>query len=663
MVVLDTFTAADAVRLVARIFAENFTPPPRLTVSEWADGCRILSRKGAAEPGPYRTSRTPYLQEPMDMLSPASPVEEVVLMFAAQLGKSEAGNNFVGHTIDIDPGPMMIVQPTIDMAKRYSRQRIAPMIEETPALRRRVKENRSRDESNTTLVKDFTGGLLILAGANSAAGLRSTPVKKLFLDEIDAYPLDVDGEGDPIMLAEKRTATFVRRKVLKTSTPTTKGFSRVEQCFERGDRRRYHVPCPHCSVLHVMEFKHLHWIRDDVGAPIPGSVRYVCPSCGGAVQEHQKPAMLAAGQWIAERSTDRIASYHLSALYSPWLTWEQVVAEFYDANEASKAGDVSKLKAWTNTVLAETWEEDGDKVSEHELAKRAEPITRRLVPRGGVILVIGADVQGDRIELRTWAFGRSEESWLIERDIVHGSPSDEQTWKAVLEVIEREYEHENGARMRVMATAIDSGGHHTQEVYNFCRVNAWRKVIAIKGQSQAGKAVIGKPSDVDVNYRGIKLKRGAKVWPVGADTAKQVLYGRLRLSQHGPGYVHLPNWLPAEEYEQLTAERLVTKYHKGRPRLEWIKPPGRRNEALDCAVYALAAAHMLGITRWREIDWQRLENSLRQAELLKSEAAPPASVVTADPTPTPAAAPVQHTSPPTGRVRRAGRIGGSVHNW
>lgn len=660
MAVLDTFTAPDAVRLVARIFAENFKPPPRLTVSQWADGCRILSRKGAAEPGPYRTARTPYLQEPMDFLSPSSPVEEVVLMFAAQLGKSEAGNNFVGHTIDIDPGPMMIVQPTIDMAKRYSRQRIAPMIEETPALRKRVKENRSRDESNTTLVKDFTGGMLILAGANSAAGLRSTPVKKLFLDEIDAYPLDVDGEGDPIMLAEKRTATFVRRKVLKTSTPTTKGFSRVEQSFDRGDRRKYHVPCPHCAAPQVMKFDHLHWIRDDVGAPIPGSVRYVCPSCGGAVQEHQKPAMLAAGKWIAERPTDRIASYHLSALYSPWLSWEQVVAEFYDANETAKAGDVSKLKAWTNTVLSETWEEQGDKVSEHELAKRAEPLARRLVPRNAMVLTIGADVQGDRIELRTWGWGRGEESWLIERDIVHGSPSDEQTWKAVLEVIEREYEHENGARMRVMATAIDSGGHHTQEVYNFCRVHAWRKVIAVKGQSQSGKAVIGKPSDVDVSYRGVKLKRGAKVWPVGTDTAKQVLYGRLRLSQHGGGYVHLPNWLPAEEYEQLTAERLVTKYYRGRPRLEWMKPPGRRNEALDCAVYAMAAAHMLGMPRWREIDWQKLEHRLRQADLLKSEIEAPTSSESSNPNETTAAAPdsaQQHQHQPR-RIRRVGSIGG-----
>lgn len=657
MSIVESFTAADAGRLVARIFAESFCPPPRLTVSEWADSFRILSRKGAAEPGPYRTARTPYLKEPMDLLSPASAVEEVVLMFAAQVGKSEAGNNFVGHTIDIDPGPLMIVQPTIDMAKRYSRQRIASMIEETPALRRRVKENRSRDDANTTLVKDFTGGLLILAGANSAAGLRSTPVKKLFLDEIDAYPLDVDGEGDPIMLAEKRTATFVRRKILKTSTPTTKGFSRIEQAFERGDRRHYHVPCPHCAVSQVLSFKDLHWIRDDVGAPIPGTVRYVCPSCGGAVQEHQKTAMLAAGEWIAERPTERVASYHLSALYSPWLTWEQIVAEFYEANEVAKAGDVSKLKAWTNTVLAETWEEQGDKVSEHELTKRAEDLPRRQVPGWASVLTFGGDVQADRIELYVHAWGRGERSAIIEIEIVYGSPSKQETWDRVDEFLKTQFAHENGARLGLDAGAIDSGGHHTQEVYNFCRARSWRRVFAIKGQSQAGKAILGRPSDVDVNYRGIKLKRGVKLWPVGTDTAKATIYGRLRLTEPGPGYVHIPKWLSEDVLKQLTAERLVTKYHKGRQRLEWAKPAGRRNEALDCAVYALAAAHFLGLQRWREPDWQRAEQRIKQADLLEQAE----EKLPEQPAPPPASQSASAQQPPPQqprRIRRVGKVGG-----
>lgn len=645
---------AEARPLIIRLARDYLQPVALTTVSEWADRYRMLSRKGAAEPGPYRTDRTPYLREPMDLLSPASPVEEVSLMFAAQLGKSEAGNNFVGHTIDVDPGPLMIVQPTIDMAKRYSRQRVAPMIQDTPVLRRRVKENRSRDESNTTLVKDFAGGLLIIAGANSAAGLRSTPVKKLFLDEIDAYPLDVDGEGDPIMLSEKRAATFLRRKLLKTSTPTVKGFSRIEQCYLAGDRRRYHVPCPHCGVEQVLQFSALQWLRDDVGAPIPGSVRYVCPHCGGAVAEHQKPAMLAAGRWIAERPTQKAASFHLSALYSPWLTWEQVVAEFYEANEAAKAGDISKLKVWTNTVLAETWEDDGDRVSEHELAKRAEDLPRRVVPAWGLVLTSGLDVQADRVECYVWAWGRGERSAIVEREIVYGSPSDEATWRRVDEFLATEFEHALGGRMKMHAAAIDSGGHHTQEVYHFCRARAWRHIIAIKGASQAGKAVLGKPTDLDVSFRGVKIKRGVKLWPVGTDTAKATLYGRLRLTEPGAGYVHLGKWLPAEVFEQLTAERLVTKYHKGRPRLEWMKPAGRRNEALDCAVYALAAAHYLGLPRWRELDWAKREAAWRQASLIEETPAAPGAEQAASETKS-----AQPSTPaPTPASRRGPRIVG-----
>lgn len=649
---------AESRPLFIRLARDYLQPVALTTVAEWADRYRMLSRKGAAEPGPYRTDRTPYLREPMDLLSPASPVEEVSLMFAAQLGKSEAGNNFVGHTIDVDPGPLMIVQPTIDMAKRYSRQRVAPMIEDTPVLRRRVKENRSRDESNTTLVKDFAGGLLIIAGANSAAGLRSTPVKKLFLDEIDAYPLDVDGEGDPIMLAEKRTATFLRRKLLKTSTPTVKGFSRIEQCFLAGDRRRYHVPCPHCGVEQVLQFGALQWLRDDVGAPIPGSVRYVCPHCGGAVAEHQKPAMLAAGRWIAKRPTQKAASFHLSALYSPWLSWEQVVAEFYDANEAAKAGDVSKLKVWTNTVLAETWEDDGDRVSEHELAKRVEQMPRRVAPVWALVLTAGVDVQVDRLECYVWAWGRGERSAIVEREIVYGSPSEPATWDRLDSFLQAKFEHAGGVRMKIDAVAIDSGGHHTHEVYHFCRARSWRHVLAIKGQSQSGKAILGKPTDLDVSFRGQKIRRGVKLWPVGVDTAKATLYGRLRLTEPGAGYVHLGNWLPSEVFEQLTAERLVTKYHKGRPRLEWMKPAGRRNEALDCAVYALAAAHYLGMPRWREPDWQRAESRVRQVALLDdADASPGATVAGAGEAVQAEQSPAPMKAAPASRRGRIGRIG------
>lgn len=604
--------------------ADGFAPPPDLTVSQWADAYRMLSSKGAAEPGPYRSDRTPYLREPMDLLSERSGVEQVVLMFGAQVGKSESGNNWLGYIIDVCPGPVMAVQPTTDTAKRYSRQRITPMIEETPRLRSRVKENRSRDDANTTLAKDFPAGTLVIAGANSAAGLRSMPVRYLFLDEIDAYPLDVDGEGDPVSLAERRTATFARKKILKTSTPTIKGFSRIEQVFETGDRCRYQVPCPHCGTHQVLKWGNVKWQRDDVGAPIPGTVRYACESCGVMLGEHDKPYMLAHGRWVAERERGQVASFHLSALYSPlgWYSWEQAVAEFYEANEAAKGGDLSKLKVWTNTVLAETWEVDGDRVSEHELARRAEDLPRRQVPSWALMLTAGCDVQSDRIEIYVWGWGRGERSCIVEREIIYGSPAEESTWQRVDEFLLAGFQHADGANLKIDATAIDSGGHHTQEVYNFCRARIHRRVIAIKGSSQSGKPIIGRPSDLDFTFRGVKLRRGVKLWPVGTDTAKATLYGRFRLTEPGPGYVHLGRWMPTEVFSQLTSERLVKNYLKGRVRLEWMKPAGRRNEALDCAVYALAAAHHLGMPRWKEPDWQRVEARVIQANLSQPPAQP-----------------------------------------
>ena len=651
--------------------ADGFAPPPDLTVSQWADAYRMLSSKGAAEPGPYRSDRTPYVREPADLLSESSDVECVVLQWGAQVGKSEAGNNWLAYVIDVAPGPVMCVQPTIDLAKRYSRQRIAPMVAETPRLRDKVSENRSRDEANTTLLKDFPGGVLLLAGANSAAGLRSMPVRYLFLDEVDAFPLDVDGEGDPVALAERRTATFARRKILKTSTPTLRDFSRIEAAFLAGDRRRYWVPCPHCQAEQLLVWPNLRWQRDDVGAPIPGSVRYACAHCGALIPEHHKPFMLAHGRWKAEGTPGRVASFHLSALYSPlgWYSWETAAAEFYEANEAAKAGDVSRLRAWTNTVLAETWEDQGDKVSEGDLQRRAEALPRRTVPERAAVLVAGVDVQADRLEAYVWAYGPGEESWPIEREILYGSPSDldgpTSPWAALDALLELRFAHGSGGTLQIAACAVDSGGHHTAEVYHYARTRAWRRVLAIKGASIAGKPVLGKPSDLDGNFRGVKLRKGVKLWPVGADTGKATLYGRLRLAAPGPGYVHLPQWAPREVFEQITAERMVTKYVKGRPRLEWLKPAGRRNEALDCAVYALAAAHFLGLPRWRAPDWERLRARLAQRSLLPEATEAPASPDSQDPAaPAAASAPLQDAAPRT--PRRVGRIAkpkGFVGRW
>jgi phage terminase large subunit GpA-like protein len=622
-----------AAALVDSLFAEFMRPPADLTVSQWADQNRMLSGKASSEPGPWRTDRTPYLRQIMDDLSARSTVQEVVVMFAAQLGKSETGNNWLGYIIDNEPGPVMIVQPTTDMAKRFSRQRITPMLEETPALRRKVRDNRSRDDANTTLMKDFAGGVLVVSGANSAASLRSMPVRYLFLDEIDAYPLDVDGEGDPVALAEKRTSTFARKKVLKVSTPTVRDFSRIESAFDTSDASHFHVDCPHCGAAQQLEWgtdkpHGLRWDRDDVGAPRLGTVRYVCAAHGCEILEHHKPAMLASGRWVASRESARpgkLTGYHLNALYAPlgWVSWADLVQQFTEAALAAKQGDISKLKTFTNTALAETWEEQGDKIATHDLARRAEDYALTTVPWGGLVITAGADVQGDRLEAYAWAVGRGNERWLVDHRVFYGDPSipedqPDSPWKQLTEWRRTPLSHASGAPLSIAATAVDSGGHHTQQVYHYARRHQVEHVIAIKGSSVAAKPVLGKPTDVEVNHKGQRIKRGARVWPVGTDTAKAIIYAELRVQQVGPGYVHFSRHTPSYVYDQLTAERLVTRYHKGRPKLEWLKPSGRRNEALDCAVYSRAAEHYLGIPKYATHHWARVEARLRQRDMLEA---------------------------------------------
>jgi phage terminase large subunit GpA-like protein len=632
------YRLADAAQLVDDLWREFMRPPARLTVTEWAELHRVLSGKDSAEPGPYRAARTPYVREPMDCLSVTSPVEEVVLMWGAQTSKTTVGSNWIGYLADVNPGPCMIVQPTIDMAKRYSRQRLTPMIEESPQLRRKVRENRSRDEANTTLLKEFPGGFLAIAGANSAAGLRSMPVRDLFLDEVDAYPTDVDGEGDPVQLAAARQTTFARRKRLITSTPTTKDYSRIETAYLASDRCRFHVPCPHCKGMQPLEWgadkpHGIKWDRGADGRALLSSVRYVCAHCGAEIAEHHKPGMLAGGAWVPENlaAGGKVRGFHLSSLYSPlgWLSWPELVAEWERAIAASRSGDPSLLRVFVNTRLAETYEDDGDKADEHQLRRRAGDYPLRQVLPGMLVMTAGVDVQGDRLEVYLWAWGRGLERQLVDRAVLYGDPAMPETetgspWAMLTEYRRTPVLHgASGRPVPLLAVAIDTGGHHTQAVYSYVSSHGHANVLAVKGQSQAGKAVIGKPTDVDVNWRGQRVKRGVKLWPVGADTGKAEIYGRLRLEHPGPGFVHLTKQLPGEVFEQLTSERMVTKYVRGHPRLEWVKPPGRRNEALDCAVYALAAAHWLHMDRWREGDWAKWERRVAARDLFdQAQAAP-----------------------------------------
>lgn len=622
-----TMTASSPVR---RAWAAGIRPEPHLTVSEWADKHRRLPQRSSAEPGPWRTARTPYLQEPMDCLSARSPIEEVVMMFAAQLGKSETLLNELGYIVDHAPGPTLLVQPTVELAKRFSRQRVNPLFELTPQLVGKVAEVKSRDARGSMLQKEFLGGLLIITGANSAVGLRSMPARYLLFDEIDGYPADVDDEGDPIGLAEARQRTFARKKTLKCSTPTLAGLSAIEAAYLATDQRRYFVPCPLCHAYQVLRFPRLTWSK--LGLK-PRQAVYLCEHCEGRIEERHKTGMLAAGEWrptwqgplpttfggvAATASTEppdpKVRGYQLGGLYAPigWLSWGKIAEDF-----AKKHKKPSELKLFVNTGLAETWLEKGDSPEWRPLYDRREQYPVGTVPRGGLFLTAGVDVQKDRLIVEIVAWGRGKESWSIDYGVIPGDTAnltEAGPWAQLDALLARSFAHEDGVEMAIRMLAVDSGWN-TQEVYTWAKKYPMSRVIAIKGQ-ETGGALIGAPSPVEINLRGRRPIHGYKIWPVVGAIAKGELYGNLRLDPPGAGRSHPPGWCHHPQYDedyfkQLTAEHLVSKKNKRGFTLQaWVLIPGRENHVLDARVYARAAAQLCGLDRFQESDWAALEGTL-----------------------------------------------------
>jgi phage terminase large subunit GpA-like protein len=659
---------ADPALLVTQAWSEFLRPPEAMRCSRWADVYRYIAK--GPERGRWRTSRTPYLLEPMDCTDPEHPVRKVVMQFATQLGKTEVLYNALFKRIHLDPADMMMVQPTLQDAKDHSRQRFAPTARQMPQVAERIPDMRSRDETNTWQTKEIRGGAsLFFAGANSARSLASKPLGFAVCDEIDGYPLDVDGEGDPIALVWERMSNFPNRKLLLCSTPTLRDFSRIEAEYHASDRRRYWVPCPHCGANQLLvwgaDVEHgIKWLKTESGLARAETAVYICQHCSAAIEERSKTQMLHDGEWKADlpgAQRGLVAGFHLNKLHSPvgWKSWAMLVEDWVKAQDAARAGDVSRLKTFVNTSLAETWEEQGDRVASHELQRRAPDIPVGVVTWGLFVRTMGVDVQGDRLEAFDWAWGRGMQSQLVDRRVFYGDPSlpeseEGSPWAQLTEYRRSVVLHASGRAAPLLACFVDSGGHHTQHVYAYTRSHQHTHVHAIKGASIAGRAILGKPSDQDVNWRGQKIKRGVKLWPIGTDTAKAVIYGRLRLTEPGPGYVHLSKHMDGEVFEQLTAERLVTRYLKGHARLEWVKPNGKRNEALDGAVYALAAAHYFGIDRWKAGEWAKWEARVQVADLFEGSGVCAQVGLGAVETPVVKPAIVQ----PSGRisVRRMGRF-------
>jgi phage terminase large subunit GpA-like protein len=551
--------------------AAAFEPPPRQTVSEWADQNRWLSSEASAEPGPWRTDRAPYQRAILDALTPNSPYERVVMMAAAQTGKSECLLCLVGYIIDRDPGPMLVVLPRVEDGEAWSKDRLAPMLRHTPCLVGKVADVRTRDSNNRILHKQFQGGSITIAGANSPAGLAMRPIRYVLLDEVDRYPASAGTEGDPVSLAIKRSATWWNRKILLVSTPTVKGASRIESWWLRSNQSSYWVPCPECNGYQVLVWPNLEWPEGR-----PEEARYRCAHCGALIAPHRKAWMLARGEWRAANPKSKIAGFWISQLYSPWKEWPETAAEFLEA----KHGGPETLRAFINTALGELWDDEAEtSVEVATLLNRRESFGARL-PAGVCVLTAGIDLQVDRAELELVGWGRGEESWSIEYHVFPGDPSAPQLWQALDEYLKREWVHEYGISLPVAACAVDSG-FHTQAVYEFCRTRYGRRIFAIKGKSGPLPVWPKRPSRSTLGR--------TPLWIVGVDSAKSVILSRLKIEQPGPGYAHFPLERTEEWFEQLLSEVLVTSYARGVPVREWRRKKGVRGEVLDARTYAYAA--------------------------------------------------------------------------
>ncbi len=549
-------------------------PPPDLKVSEWADTERKLSPEASAEPGQWSTSRAEYQRGIMDAFADPA-IETVVVMSSAQVGKTEILNNLVGFHVGQDPAPMLVVQPTLDMAQTWSKDRLAPMLRDTPALSNLVSDPRSRDSGNTTLHKIFPGGHITACGANSPSSLASRPVRVVLCDEVDRYPISAGAEGDPVSLARKRAATFWNRRIGLFSTPTLKGNSRIETAFEESDKRFYFVPCQHCGHEQTLKWAQVRW---DEGRP--ETAAYMCDDCGVLWTDAERVRAIKNGNWQATAESKRVAGFHLSGLYSPWTPLESAVLDFLEAKKQP-----ATLRVFVNTYLGETWEDQGERVDDYAVAERREDFGEQL-PREILVLTAGVDVQDDRLEIEIVGWGKDEESWSLDYKTIYGDPSSPAVWQDLDSAFAQEFEREDGKILHVRAACIDSGGHHTNSVYAYVRPREGKRIFAIKGVGGEGKPLVGKPGRNNIGK--------IRLFPVGVDTAKDLLYSRLKISEPGPGYLHFPLKRSDEYFRQLTAEKIVVRYHKGFARREWVKMRPR-NEALDVRVYAMAALGILNL--------------------------------------------------------------------
>ncbi len=606
---------------LARAFYRTLAPPPKLSLSEWADTYGVLSAISAAEAGKWKT--LPYQRGIMDAITDSS-LDEVWVQKSARVGYTKCLNWAVAYHIHFDPCSVLLVQPTLEDAQGYSKEELAPMFEDVPVLRGLVSDAKAKDSSNTILQKIYPGGTISIVGANSPRGFRRVSRRLVAFDEIDGYPASSGEEGDPVKLGMRRAEYFWNRKILGGSTPTVKDHSRIEKAFKSGDQRRYFVPCPQCHEPQYLKFENLKWPEDN-----PREAYFVCEANGCLIEHKHKRWMCETADkweregrpgygWVATAvsGSPKRASFHIWAAYSysPNSTWGDIACEFLEAKS-----DPHLLKTFVNTVLGETWEEEySARVNAHELAQRAEIYPDGRAPEGVLVCTAGVDVQDNRLAIQIDGWGEGEERWVLSYQEIHGDPAKDELWAQLEAVLSAPIEHANGVLLRVRSAAIDSGGHFTHEVYNFARLHRAKQWVAVRGASQRGKPIIGSPSKVDLNHKDLKLKRGATVYVVGSDTAKTTLFARMKQKEPGPRCIHFSADLTPEYFDMLTAEKQVTRYLKGHPIREWVKKDGARNEALDVSVYSFAALQLFMTRYHKPTFWKQMRDALASAPVIST---------------------------------------------
>lgn len=616
--------------------------PQRL--SAWAEAHFYLSAESSYVEGPWRAY--PYQVAIMDAIGNDS-IREVWWRKSARTGYTKIILAAIGYFAEHKRRNQVIWQPTDDDSDEFCKTELEPMLRDVAAMERVFPEFLAKNKANTLRQKQFLGCTLHLRGGKAAKNYRRLTVDVAILDELDGFDIDVEKEGSPVGLAAKRVEGATFPKIIGGSTPKLKHLSMIDARYDQAELRfTFEIPCPHCGHEHPLTWggkaapHGMKWRDRDTE-----SIAQLCPACGALYTQGQYLAVWQRGVWRAQdgtwidgegrfRTPDGAArnaptsiSFRIWTAYSPQTSWQQIAREYFHAIDRVRAGDRSELKTFVNTTLGETYEEDSEKADENELKKRAEPYPLRTLPLGVLILAAGVDVQDNRFEVVVWGFGRREEMWVIDYMVLDANPADERDWEKLDLYLQSRFRHVSGNTLGIEAAAIDTGGHFTHQVYNFCRMRARRRILAIRGETVPGRPIKGKAGMQDVNWKGQVLKNGVRLWHVGTDTAKDLIYGRLKVMQPGPGYMHFSTELPDAFYTQLTAEvRVLQRTARGTVHV-WVAKG--RNEALDCTVYAIFCSHVLDLHRYTDRMWERLEQAVQPPTGdLFEQPAPPVEVQT-----------------------------------